>query len=164
MNNTSPTFLDFDDENSICALIDNAFLPKESYEIEYKSAKESFPMKEFWKTYSAFANTHTGFIILGIKEKKDGLLIEGLSDEAIESYQKTFWNNCNNPNTISANLLNNSDVRVLQIAGKNTLVFKVPFAARTQRPIYLTTNPFGNTYKRNNEGDYHCTDDEVRHK
>ena len=36
MNNTSPTFLDFDDENSICALIDNAFLPKESYEIEYK--------------------------------------------------------------------------------------------------------------------------------
>ena len=162
MNNTSSTFLDFDDENSICALIDSAFLPKESYEIEYKSAKEGFPMKEFWKTYSAFANTHTGFIILGIKERKDGLLIEGLSDEAIESYQKTFWNNCNNPNTISTNLLNNSDVRVLQIAGKNTLVFKVPFAARTQRPIYLTTNPFGNTYKRNNEGDYHCTDDEVR--
>ena len=162
MNNTSPTFLDFDDENSICALIDSAFLPKESYEIEYKSAKEGFPMKEFWKTYSAFANTHTGFIILGIKERKDGLLIEGLSDEAIESYQKTFWNNCNNPNTISTNLLNNSDVRVLQIVGKNTLVFKVPFAARTQRPIYLTTNPFGNTYKRNNEGDYHCTDDEVR--
>ena len=163
MNNTSsPTFLDFDDENSICSLIDSAFLPKESYEIEYKSAKEGFPMKEFWKTYSAFANTHTGFIILGIKEKKDGLLIEGLSDEAIESYQKTFWNNCNNPNTINTNLLSNSDVRTLQIAGKKVLVFKVPFATRTQRPIYLTPNPFGNTYKRNNEGDYHCTDDEVR--
>ena len=163
MNNTSsPTFLDFDDENSICSLIDSAFLPKESYEIEYKSAKEGFPMKEFWKTYSAFANTHTGFIILGIKEKKDGLLIEGLTDEAIESYQKTFWNNCNNPNTINTNLLSNSDVRTLQIAGKKVLVFKVPFATRTQRPIYLTPNPFGNTYKRNNEGDYHCTDDEVR--
>ena len=163
MNNTSsPTFLDFDDENSICSLIDSAFLPKESYEIEYKSAKEGFPMKEFWKTYSAFANTHTGFIILGIKEKKDGLLIEGLTDEAIESYQKTFWNNCNNPNTINTNLLSNSDVRTLQIADKKVLVFKVPFATRTQRPIYLTPNPFGNTYKRNNEGDYHCTDDEVR--
>ena len=161
-NSSSPTFLDFDDENSICSLIDSAFLPKESYEIEYKSAKEGFPMKEFWKTYSAFANTHTGFIILGIKEKKDGLLIEGLTDEAIESYQKTFWNNCNNPNTINTNLLSNSDVRTLQIAGKKVLVFKVPFATRTQRPIYLTPNPFGNTYKRNNEGDYHCTDDEVR--
>ena len=161
-NSSSPTFLDFDDENSICSLIDSAFLPKESYEIEYKSAKEGFPMKEFWKTYSAFANTHTGFIILGIKEKKDGLLIEGLTDEAIESYQKTFWNNCNNPNTINTNLLSNSDVRTLQIADKKVLVFKVPFATRTQRPIYLTPNPFGNTYKRNNEGDYHCTDDEVR--
>ena len=163
MNNTStPTFLDFDDENSICSLIDSAFLPKESYEIEYKSAKEGFPMKEFWKTYSAFANTHTGFIILGIKEKKDGLLIEGLTDEAIENYQKIFWNNCNNPNTINTNLLSNSDVHTLQIADKKVLVFKVPFATRTQRPIYLTPNPFGNTYKRNNEGDYHCTDDEVR--
>ena len=162
MKEESFTFLDFDDENSICSLIDSVFLPKESYEIEYKSAKGGFPMKEFWITYSAFANTHTGFIILGIKEKKDGLLIEGLSEEAIELYQKTFWNNCNNPNTISTNLLSNNDVHTLQIAGKKVLVFKVPFAARTQRPIYLTHNPFGNTYKRNNEGDYHCTDDEVR--
>ena len=162
MKEESFTFLDFDDENSICSLIDSVFLPKESYEIEYKSAKGGFPMKEFWRTYSAFANTHTGFIILGIKEKKDGLLIEGLSEEAIELYQKTFWNNCNNPNTISTNLLSNNDVHTLQIAGKKVLVFKVPFAARTQRPIYLTHNPFGNTYKRNNEGDYHCTDDEVR--
>ena len=162
MKNTPFTFLDFDDENAIYSLIDGAFLPKESYEIEYKSAKEGFPMKEFWKTYSAFANTHTGFIILGIKEKKDGLLIEGLTEEAIDLYQKTFWNNSNNPNTISVNLLDNNDVRTLQIAGKNVLVFKIPFATRTQRPVYLTANPFGNTYKRNNEGDYHCSDDEVR--
>ena len=162
MKNTPFTFLDFDDENAIYSLIDGAFLPKESYEIEYKSAKEGFPMKEFWKTYSAFANTHTGFIILGIKEKKDGLLIEGLTEEAIDLYQKTFWNNSNNPNTISVNLLDNNDVRTLQIASKNVLVFKIPFATRTQRPVYLTVNPFGNTYKRNNEGDYHCSDDEVR--
>ena len=162
MKNTPFTFLDFDDENAIYSLIDGAFLPKESYEIEYKSAKEGFPMKEFWKTYSAFANTHTGFIILGIKEKKEGLLVEGLTEETIDLYQKTFWNNCNNPNTISVNLLDNSDVRTLQIAGKNVLVFKIPFATRTQRPVYLTVNPFGNTYKRNNEGDYHCSDDEVR--
>lgn len=31
-----------------------------------------------------------------------------------------------------------------------------------KRPVYLTRNPFGNTYKRNHEGDYRCTDDEVK--
>ena len=90
MKDEQPTFLDFDDENDIYSLIDKTYLPKENYEIEYKSAKEGFPMKEFWKTYSAFANTNTGFIILGVKEKSDGLLIEGLDEEAIISYQKTF--------------------------------------------------------------------------
>ena len=88
MNNTSPTFLDFDDENSICALIDSAFLPKESYEIEYKSAKEGFPMKEFWKTYSAFANTHTGFIILGIKEKKTAYSLKDLLMKLLKVIKK----------------------------------------------------------------------------
>ena len=38
----------------------------------------------------------------------------------------------------------------------------MPFASRTERPVYLTRNPFGNTYKRNHEGDYRCTDDEVK--
>ena len=162
MKDEQPTFLDFDDENDIYSLIDKTYLPKENYEIEYKSAKEGFPMKEFWKTYSAFANTNTGFIILGVKEKSDGLLIEGLDEEAIISYQKTFWNNCNNRNTISVNLLTNDDVRTINIVGKTVLVFRIPFAERTKRPVYVSPNPFGNTYKRNYEGDYRCTDNEVK--
>jgi predicted HTH transcriptional regulator len=51
---------------------------------------------------------------------------------------------------------------VLEIKGKKLLVLKIPFASRTERPVYLTRNPFGNTYKRNHEGDYRCTDEEVK--
>ena len=51
---------------------------------------------------------------------------------------------------------------MIRLKDKNLLVFRVPFAARTERPVYLSRNPFGNTYKRNHEGDYRCTDEEVK--
>ncbi|MGC4129522.1 MAG: putative DNA binding domain-containing protein [Bergeyella sp.] len=152
---------DFDDEYSIFALIQRAFIPEEDSEVEYKSGKDGFP-KELWKTYSAFANTNTGIIVIGIREKRGLLTIEGLTDEQIIKYKKQFWDDCNNPNTISRNLLKNEDIKVIEVNKKKLLGIRVPFASRTERPVYLTRNPFGNTYKRNHEGDYRCTDDEVK--
>jgi predicted HTH transcriptional regulator len=152
---------DFEGENSLFSLINKEYLPREYYEIEYKSAQDGFP-KEFWKSYSAFANTNTGIIILGVNEKKGDIVVEGLTDEQIEKYKKQFWNDCNNPNTISINLLSNNDVKEITFQEKRLLTFRIPFASRTERPVYITRNPFGNTYKRNHEGDYKCTDDEVK--
>ena len=40
---------------------------KESSQVEYKKAKNDFP-KDAWKSYSAFANTTGGYLILGISE------------------------------------------------------------------------------------------------
>lgn len=47
-------------------------------------------------------------------------------------------------------------------SGSFLLVFDIPRAAYDIRPVYLTLSPFGHTYKRKHEGDYLCTDDEVR--
>lgn len=152
---------DSDDENTIYSLINKEFLPEEYQEIEYKLGKDGFP-KELWKTYSAFANTNSGIIIIGVRDKNGVFSIEGLTDEQISSYKKQFWDECNNPNTVSVNLLTNNDVNVIEVKSKKLLLIRVPFAPRTQRPVYLTRNPFGNTYKRNHEGDYRCTDNEVR--
>ncbi len=133
----------------------------ESDEIEYKSASGGFP-KDFWKTYSAFANSGGGVIVLGVKEKNNKFHFDGLSDELIEKYKKEFWNNVNNPTNISVNLLTNQDVKEYSIEGSKVLAFHIPVADRTKKPVYLTLNPLKNTYKRNYEGDYLCRDEEVR--
>ena len=161
MKEKQPDLFGLEDIISFSSLVEEEFPSNEYHEIEYKSAKGGFP-RELWKTYSAFANTNSGIIVLGIEETKTGIYIEGLNEEQIEKYKKQFWNECNNPNTISRNILTNDDVRVIQIKSKRLLAFRIPFANRTERPVYLTRNPFGNTYKRNHEGDYRCTDEEVK--
>lgn len=59
-------------------------------------------------------------------------------------------------------MLTERDVTEMDMEDGKLLVFRIPRASYDIRPVYLTKNPFGNTYKRNHEGDYHCTDTEVR--
>lgn len=67
---------------------------RENNQFEVKSARGGLP-GSIWETYSAFANSEGGVIILGIKEKKDGsLIVEGLEDAA--KLIKDFWNMVNN--------------------------------------------------------------------
>ena len=133
----------------------------EDTELEYKSAKGGFP-ESFWETFSAFANTNGGIIILGIKEKDGRLTPDGFDDTLIAKYKKTFWDCAHNKNKVSATMLTDHDVSVEEVEENRMLVFRIPKAAYDLKPIYLNGNPFGNTYRRNHEGDYRCTDTEVR--
>lgn len=46
----------------------------ESSEVEFKSARGGFP-GSFWESYSAFANTNGGTIVLGVVEKNNQFFI-----------------------------------------------------------------------------------------
>lgn len=132
----------------------------ESTDIEFKSAKGGFP-GSLWETYSAFANTQGGVIVLGVKEKDGRFVIDNLSEDQIQRYKCDLWNGLNNKSICSTNILKDGDVQDGEYNGSYVLVINVPRAQRTQIPIYIKNNP-DNVFKRNHEGDYQCTPDNVR--
>ena len=69
----------------------------EDYERECKLANGGLP-ESIWETYSSFANTNGGTILLGIREHRDSFTIEGLTDKQIIKYQKDFWSTLNDRN------------------------------------------------------------------
>lgn len=132
----------------------------ESYDLEFKSAKGGFP-GSFWETYSSFANTQGGQIFLGIKETPQGLRVDGLDKSTIEKYKKELWNNLNNRNKVSANILSLNDIKEIETNEGIVLGIRVPRAGLRIRPIYINGNP-NKAYKREHEGDYECIEEEVR--
>ena len=133
---------------------------KENSMLEVKSARGGLP-NSLWESYSAFANSEGGVIVLGVKENsKDGsLYVEGLDD--VHKLLKDFWNMVNNRQKVSCNILTDSMAVPDKLEGKDVIVIRVPRAERTSRPVYVGSDPRTGTYRRNFEGDYHCSIDEV---
>ena len=128
---------------------------QEDNRMEVKKANDGLPVS-MWETYSAFANSSGGVIILGVKEKSDGSWeTSGLKNE--KELLKSFWNTINNPNKISENLLTDKDVQVFEKDGDTILVINVPKASREQKPVYINGDMFKGTYRRNHEGDFKCS-------
>ena len=133
---------------------------RENNRIEAKRALGGLP-RSIWETYSAFANTLGGVILLGVGERPDKALeIAGLPDP--EKLIRDFWNGVNDPSKVSVNLLSDRDVFVQEVDNLPIVVIRVPRADRTYRPVYIDGNPVTGTYRRNGEGDYHCTKEEYQ--
>lgn len=116
---------------------------------------------DLWPTYSAFANTSGGLILLGLRERQGHFILEGLSNP--DKLRTELFNNLNNRQKVSVNLLTDAQVQELTIEGKTLLAIEVPRAQRQMRPVHLTTNPFaGHTYRRLHEGDRPVSDEDVK--
>jgi predicted HTH transcriptional regulator len=134
---------------------------REGVEIEYKAAKGGLP-GSFWETFSSFANTNGGIIVLGVKEVEGCAVLDRLSERQVVDLKKHFWDNANNTQKVNHSLLREHDVREYEIEdGAWVIAFEIPRAEYNQKPVFLNGKPYGNTFKRNHEGDYHCTEEEV---
>ncbi len=132
----------------------------EDQDIEFKSAKGGLP-KDTWPTVSAFANTAGGYLIFGIIEKKhDQFDIQGIKN--LNSLRRTFWDGHNNRQKLSTPICNESNISIIKQPDLDVMVLNVPRADRKQRPVFINGNPLTGTYKRNFQGDYRCSEEEVR--
>ncbi|HBA51292.1 MAG TPA: AAA family ATPase [Lachnospiraceae bacterium] len=135
----------------------------EKVDVECKEAENNVP-KSAYESYSAFANTRGGYIILGVKEDKkksspeERFVIQGIKNPRKQI--EDFWNTING-NKVNVNILKDEDVFTVEEDGISLIVIKVPRADYKLRPVYVGENPYKGTYKRNNEGDYHATNYEV---
>ena len=132
-------------------------LYKEDNRREVKKANGGLP-SSLWETYSAFANCYGGVIILGVAENKDGTWrTTGLKSTDRDKLLKHFWDTINNRKKVNVNLLSDQDVEIYEKDEDTIIVIYVPMANREQKPVYINDDIFGGTFRRNHEGDYHCT-------
>ena len=142
----------------------NLIYQGEKVDIECKKAEKSVP-KSAYESYSAFANTKGGYIILGVREDKtktdpkERFIIQGIEDAPKQ--KEDFWNTING-NKVNINLLTDDDVKIVEDGSISLIVIHVPRADFNMRPVYVGENPYKGTYKRNHEGDYHATEHEIR--
>jgi ATP-dependent DNA helicase RecG len=134
----------------------------EGIDVEYKAAKGGLP-RDLWETYAAFANTDGGTLWLGITQRNGALEVHGVTDP--ERLVQDFWNTINNRSKVNRNLLAAGNVSIVPLddrPGHALVRIEVPRAGRRERPVFIGTDPFHGTFRRNAEGDYRCREDEVR--
>ena len=93
--------------------IKDALLKGERVTLECKKAKSEVP-KELWNTYSAFANTIGGLILLGVEEhRKETDPAKRFEIIGVENHQKIltdFWNTINS-DKVNENILVEKELR-----------------------------------------------------
>lgn len=144
--------------------LDDIAALRENFEVECKLAagkdgNGELP-KDFWESYSAFANSSGGDVLLGLEEKKGRFTVGGINN--VTKVLDDLWNLVNNLQKASVNVLKPEYVRELSIEGRTIIHIHVPRATRKQRPVYVGGNPMTGTYTRQNSGDYHCDEETVR--
>lgn len=148
----------------IALLLDIEDLSESTY-IEIKKAageegRGQLPAS-FFPTYSAFANTQGGIVLLGFQEVSAGeFVLTGISEPNRVIDQ--LWSNLNNREKVSINILDDDNVSIGIHNGKQYVRIVVPSARRKQRPVFVGKNPLSGTYRRNFSGDYLCDEMTVK--
>ena len=133
---------------------------REGNRLEVKKANGGLP-NSLWDTYSSFSNCNGGMIILGVKEREDGSWYTTHLQNR-DKLLKDFWDTINNHTKVSANLLTEENVDTYEVDGDVIITIYVPRAERENKPVYINDDLLKGTFRRDHEGDYRCSEAEVR--
>lgn len=137
----------------------NINLP-EGIDIEYKAAENGLP-KSFWETYSAFANTNGGVIILGYDERDKMNPKKGFKNP--QPIYDQLLNDANNPSKVSFNLLTD-DILISPIADskRSLIIVNIREAPYSVKPVHIGKD-IGKSYIRLGEGDRLVTKQQLKY-
>lgn len=134
-------------------------LYNEDNRLEAKCAAGGLP-ESLWETYSAFANTQGGVILLGVSERSDrSLHVSGIRRPY--KMMRRFFAWVADSKKVSAKIVTHRNVRIIKTEGKRVIAIEVPRAPKAVRPVYVGGDVYRGTYIRIGEGDYRCTKAEV---
>ena len=138
----------------------NINLP-EGIDIEYKAAENGLP-KSFWETYSAFANTNGGVIILGYDERDKTNPKKGFKNP--QPIYDQLLNDANNPSKVSFNLLTDDDILISPIADskRSLIIVNIREAPYSVKPVHIGKD-IGKSYIRLGEGDRLVTKQQLKY-
>lgn len=129
---------------------------RENSRIEAKQALGGLP-ESLWETYSAFANTDGGVILLGVEELPDKSLrpVDLLDPQWLID---DLWAVLRDPKAVNRCILTDADVTVHKLDEKTVIAITVP---PSEHIVYVGGDPYQGTYRRRGEGDHRCARDEV---
>ena len=96
--------------------------------------------------------------MLGVKEENHKFSVVGVDDA--RKILTDFWNTVHG-DKVSAVVVYERDVRIETVGGKKIVVVAVPRADRTDKPVYVGEDVYKGTFRRNGEGDYRCSREDV---
>ena len=128
--------------------IKNTLLQGERVTLECKKASKGVP-NSLWDTYSAFANTYGGTILLGVVEHMDehdkAKRFEIVGVEDADKIRKDLWNIVNSKEKVNVNLLHDDDIQTIYFDGKEIIAINVP-RAEVYSPSCLYQQQFFKNY------------------
>lgn len=132
----------------------------EHIQLECKEAGDRIP-RSFWDTYSSFANTSGGVVILGVKENKEECSFEVTGVSRPFEIVKNLHDTLSNRSKVNIDLLTGDSVEIVEdVSGKKVILIYVPEAPVKQKPVYLNQNQ-QSTYIRKGESDVRASEDEL---
>ena len=138
----------------------------EHQKLEFKEAFAGLP-EDIWETYSAFANTEGGEIVLGVREEaQEGrpsvFTIQGVPDA--DTLIKAFWDVVRNPSKVPRDVMLPDGVRSVKINDSTVVIITVPRAERSDRPVTVWNRRAKAlvAFVRRGSSDIQCGQDDIR--
>ena len=120
-------------------------------DIEFKEARRAVP-KNAYETVSAFANTEGGHLVFGVRQGGGKFEVVGVAE--VDKVQGEFLNTSRQPRKISVVLDITEELH--RHGDADLLVFHVPEASRSDKPVYLDGN-ITRSFLRKGGSDVRCS-------